>query len=74
MPMDAHYEDVIEQMLHDRAIDTLAQELHVDTAVIRGIYERHLIRLRSIARVRDYLPVLVARHTRIALRRLRIGD
>lgn len=72
--MEALYEDVTEQMLHDRAIDALAQELHVDAAEIRDIYERHYLRLRTIARVRDYLPVLVARHTRSALRRLRIRN
>lgn len=71
--MDALYEDVTEQMLHDRAIDALAQEMHLDTAEIRAIYERHYLHLRGIARVRDYLPVLVARHTRSALRRLRPG-
>ncbi len=72
--MEVLDEDVTEQMRHDRAIDALAQELQVDAAEIRGIYERHYLRLRSIARVRDYLPVLVARHTRSALRRLRIRD
>ncbi len=72
--MEALDEDVTERMLHDRAIDALAQELQVDTAQIRGIYERHYFRLRDIARIRDYLPVLVARHTRNALRRLRVSE
>ncbi|MGE5088076.1 MAG: DUF3562 domain-containing protein [Candidatus Levyibacteriota bacterium] len=58
-----------EQMLHDRAIDELAEELHVDAVEIREVYERQYQRLRSTARIRDYLPVLVARQVRSALRR-----
>jgi len=58
-----------EQMLHDRAIDELAEEMHLDAIEIREVYERQYQRLRSTARIRDYLHVLVTRHVRSALRR-----
>jgi len=58
-----------EQMLHDRAIDQLVEEMHLDAVEIREVYERQYQRLRSTARIRDYLHVLVARHVRSALRR-----
>ena len=60
-----------EQRLHDRAIDALADEMHLDAVEIREVYERQYLRLQSMARVRDYLHVLVARHVRSALRRSR---
>ena len=71
--MEVLYEDLDEKLLHDRAIDALASEMQVDAIAIRSVYERHYMRLREFASVRDYLPVLVARHTRSALRRRRLA-
>ena len=62
------YENSVERAVHDEAIAALANEMSLDLNEIRPVYESHYLRLRPTARVRDYLPVLVARHTRDALR------
>ncbi|HSQ80968.1 MAG TPA: DUF3562 domain-containing protein [Casimicrobiaceae bacterium] len=67
--MPAPHLSSAEQLLHDRAIDELAEEMQLDAVEIREIYERQYQRLRSTARIRDYLHVLVTRHVRSALRR-----
>jgi len=64
---EAIYENKAEQALHDGAIDALADEMHLDVDDVRPVYERNYLRLRPTARVRDFLPVLVARRTRDAL-------
>ena len=66
--MQVIYENSAEQALHDGAIDALADEMKIDVSEVRAVYEREYVRLRRAARVRDFLPVLVARHTRDVLR------
>jgi hypothetical protein len=66
--MQLIYESQDEQALHDGAIDALADEMRLGAHEIRPVYESCYLRLRRAARIRDYLPVLVARHTREALR------
>jgi hypothetical protein len=66
--MPAIYETPAEQALHSSAIDALAGEMRVGAHEVRSVYEDCYLRLRSSARIRDYLALLVARHTREALR------
>ena len=66
--MVAIYDSEDEAALHDGAITQLASEMHRPADVVRLTYEGVYLRLKSQARVKDFLPVLVARHARDALR------
>jgi len=57
-----------EAALHEAAIDTLASEMRRPAAEIKPFYEKEILRLQVGARVRDFLSVCAARHTREALR------
>ena len=53
-----------EQRLHSNIIYSLADQYHLDEATIRDIYEDKLESLMDGARVKTYLPVLVARYVK----------
>jgi hypothetical protein len=67
--MEADDADSDERAKHNGAMEALAGELKLPLDQVRSVYEQHSTRLRSSARVRTYLPVLVARHARAALLR-----
>jgi len=50
-------------------LEALAREMQRSTDEVRTIYEGMYRALRTQAHVTDFLPVLVARHAREALRR-----
>ena len=62
------YANAAEAALHEAAIDTLANEMHLPVAQIKAQYEREVLRLQQGARVRDFLSVCASRRTREALR------
>lgn len=62
--MAIQYASDEERKLHANVIDSLADQYHLDEATIRELYESRLESLMDVARVRTYLPVLVARYVR----------
>jgi hypothetical protein len=45
-------------------VRALAQELNQSTEEVRDVYDRQFQRLESQARIKTYLPIFAARHTR----------
>jgi DNA transposition AAA+ family ATPase len=66
--MENIYASDSEAALHEAAIDALASEMRRPAAEIKPYYEREVQRLQAGARIRDFLSVCAARHTREALR------
>lgn len=62
--MAIQYASDEERKLHANVIGSLADQYHLDEAMIRELYESRLESLMDVARVRIYLPVLVARYVR----------
>jgi len=56
---------------HRSAIEALARNAAVDAAYVKELYERELNELQAHAKVRDFLPVLVAGAVRRRLNRAR---
>jgi hypothetical protein len=65
------YESQAEQQKHEQAMEALAEEFGSDIYEVQQMYERAYITLKSQATVKDYLPLLVTRHTRALLRERR---
>jgi hypothetical protein len=63
-----------EQKLHSSVIYSLADQYQLDEALIRDIYEHKLESLMDSARVKTYLPVLVARYVRSFLSQAQSAD
>lgn len=72
--MAIQYASDEERKLHTDVIDSLADQFHLDEAMIRELYESRLESLMDVARVRIYLPVLVARYVRNFLSRPQMSD
>ncbi len=64
------YADDKDRSRHQHNIERLAKEIDYPAQLIEPIYEGLLARLRSSATVQDYLPILVAKGVRNALRDL----
>jgi hypothetical protein len=62
------YANAAEAAMHEAALDALSAELHRPVAEIRPHYEREVKQLQEGARVRDFVSVRAARHTRDTLR------
>jgi hypothetical protein len=67
------YEDDIERKLHDRAVKRLAEDLSASEEEIRALYETELGRVKSHARIKDFLTVIVTREVKNLLRSARLG-
>ena len=61
------YDSPDEEALHQHAIRNLADETHRPIDEVKEIYESSYQRLKSDARITDYLAVLVRRRTRYLL-------
>jgi hypothetical protein len=61
------YENQDEETLHQRAIEELAEEVDQPIAGVRTIYEGELARLRSGAKITDYLALFASRRARETL-------
>ncbi len=64
------YADAKDRSRHQYNIEQLAQEIDYPAQLIEPIYENLLARLRSNATVQDYLPILVAKGVRNALKEI----
>ena len=67
--MDDIYRTTSEQHLHTQAMESLAEELQRDVQDVAPVYERAYLDLSENARVRDFLPLFVARRARTLLQR-----
>jgi hypothetical protein len=66
--MDSIFADANEESLHTSVMAALAEEISRPVIEVRPIYEHVYLRLRPLARITDFLPLLVARHTRDMLK------
>ena len=62
------YADANDRIRHLDEMQRLAQETDCPLHVITPIYESTLVRLRADATIHDYLPILVAKGVRNALK------
>jgi len=60
-----------ESARHQSTIEALVRETRTEPAHVRRLYDEALARLEPDAKVRGYLPVLVGRNVRSALREAR---
>lgn len=58
-----------ERTKHDSAIASLAAQTGIDVGEVSRVYETVLSRLTRGAHLREFMPLLAARHTRETLRR-----
>ena len=58
-----------EDKINQDTISSLAEELHYPLPVVREVFEAEFARLKSVARVPDYLVLFAARRTKDALAR-----
>lgn len=63
------YEDQAEENLHTFAIESLAAEMHCPVGEVRRIYEEEFLRLKTGARIKDFLVVFATRSARASLLR-----
>ena len=68
MAFACQYENDVEERLHLRAIQMLAQELELPEKEIRGLYEEILCDIAQQARIRDYLVILASRGVKDSIR------
>lgn len=61
-------EDETEQKKHRQSVENLSGCLDMPQERIAAIYEQELVLMGRIARIRDYLPILVSRRVKNLLR------
>jgi hypothetical protein len=61
--------DKTEQKRHHQSIENLSGYLDIPRDRIVAVYEQELTLMGRMARVRDYLPILVSRRVKNLLRR-----
>jgi len=61
MATSSAYENDTDRNQHARAIQRLAEDLHIPEEEIQKVYETMLCSLRERARIKDYLVILVSR-------------
>ena len=62
--MPTLYEDHDEEALHQSVVNALAEEIHQPVANVKTVYEGEFARLKSDAKVKDYLALLCSRRVR----------
>ena len=62
--MQTPYEDPDEEALHRSVVNALAQEIRLPVANVKTVYEMEFARLKSNAKVKDYLVLLASRRAR----------
>ena len=67
--MGSVYQDDDEEALHRDAIEALAQGVRQPVATVKTVYESQFVRLKSDARVQEYLPLFASRRAREMLLR-----
>lgn len=68
------YEDEIEEKLHRNAIQSLVRETGMPAEAVVPLYESVFERLKSHAKIKEYLPILVSREVKdILLHRVNLS-
>jgi Protein of unknown function (DUF3562) len=62
--MNTPQDDRDEEALHQSAVSALAEEIHLPIANVKIVYEIELARLKSRAKVKDFLALLASRRAR----------
>jgi hypothetical protein len=62
--MQTPYEDPDEEALHQSVVNALAQDIRLPVANVKIVYEMEFARLKSSAKVKEYLVVLASRRAR----------
>jgi hypothetical protein len=62
--MPTPYDDQDEEALHQSMVASLAQEIRQPIASVKIVYEAEFARLKSTAKVKDYLALLAGRRAR----------
>ena len=63
------YMDERERAKHLHVIELLANELTRSVAEIKPLYEDILTHMQEVARIRDYLPILVCKRIKSSFKR-----
>ena len=63
------YADERERSRHLHVIELLAKELTRSVAEIKSLYEDILTHLQEVARIRDYIPILVCKRIKSSFKR-----
>jgi hypothetical protein len=66
--VNAPYIDVEDRSRHLHTMEQLAEEMHCPLQEITPLYENTLAQLRQRAQIHDFLPILVAKGVKNALR------
>ena len=61
-------ENKTELRKHQQSVENLSAYLDMPRDHIFAVYDQELIRMEQMARVRDYLPILVSRRVKSMLR------
>ncbi len=67
MAWSGMYEDEKEKDLHARVIRKLSEQCGADENTVKELYERELAELKTRARVKDFLSMLIERRLRQVL-------
>lgn len=68
------YESEMKEKLHLNAIQILARETGMPAEVVSSLYESVFERLKSHARIKDFLPIFVSREVKdILLHRVNLS-
>ena len=62
-------EDEAEKRKHHQSVENLSERLDMPREHIVAVYEQELLLIGRMARIRDYLPILVSRRVKNLLRR-----
>lgn len=62
--MNTPQDDRDEEALHQSVVSALAEEIHLPIANVKIVYEVELARLKSRAKVKDFLALLASRRAR----------
>ena len=67
------YADEHDRVKHLHVLERLASELAQPVPEIKLLYEGILTKMQEVARIRDYLPILVSKRIKRAFKELRVG-
>ena len=68
------YKNETEEKLHRNAIQTLVRETRMPEDIVCSLYESVFERLKSHARIKDFLPIFISREVKdILLRKVNLS-
>jgi hypothetical protein len=62
--MQTPYDNPDEEALHQSVVSALAQEIRLPVADVKVVYEMEFARLKSSAKIKEYLALLASRRVR----------